>query len=110
MSVARIHFTSADLARTHLTEAPDPKVELTLSLRALRGRSSARRLSDWRRALGGPLDPRVRPLLDFVPYPTVLPDFLDPRAPMAATPSHLLHGYLSVMARRHDVPRAAGRF
>lgn len=116
----RIHFTSDDLARIQVTDAPDPKIELTLSLRALRGRSNARRLSSWRREVGGHLGPPVRPLLDFVPYPTVLPDFLDPHASevdggvhvprMVTTPPHLVHGYLSVLAWRHDVPRTAGRF
>lgn len=120
MGALRIHFTSDDLARTHVTAAPNPRVELTLSLRALRGKSNARRLSGWRRELGGQLDPRVRPLLDFVPYQTILPSFLDPQAletegnvrlpVMVTTPTDTVREYLSTVAWLHDVPRTASRF
>jgi DNA-binding transcriptional ArsR family regulator len=120
MSAIRIHFTSADLARTHVMEAPDPRVEMSLSLRALRGESGSRRLSGWRRDLKGRLDHRTRPLMDFVPYGTVLPNFIDPRAAAAergvrlaaavSAPYTKVREYLTVMSWSHDVPRSASRF
>lgn len=120
MGAIRIHFTVDDLARTYFVESASPKIELTLSLRAIRGQATSRPLVGWRHGLKGNLDVKVRPLLDLVPYGTVIPDFLDPqlgdvergeRLPqVVSTRSHQIRDYLALMAWRHEVPPATGRF
>ena len=49
--VYRIHFTSQDLARTRVAEAPPPLLELDRAARALQDRGQAVRLDSWRRGV-----------------------------------------------------------
>ncbi|GAA4722699.1 ArsR/SmtB family transcription factor [Phytohabitans rumicis] len=80
----RIHFTSADLARTFLADGPDPMWELVNSLQALQSRYGQRALGAWRRrvaadlpqfGLAGPVRHRLFPLAPHAPY---FPDLLTP--------------------------------
>ncbi|WP_051366362.1 winged helix-turn-helix domain-containing protein [Hamadaea tsunoensis] len=121
MGALRIHFTADDLARTRLTTAPSPMIEMTMSLRAIRGLTpGSHRLANWRRALRGRFDQRVRPLMEFVPYGWVLPDFLDPRtiegsgeqrlAQVVSTTTPTIRGYLNDIGTYYDVPSATARY
>ena len=58
----RLHFTSADLARTRVSDGLSPEVELIFSLRMLR-EPPILCFGEWRTAVGGRIDPRAGRLL-----------------------------------------------
>jgi DNA-binding transcriptional ArsR family regulator len=80
----RIHFTSADLARTQLANGPDIMWEIVSSLQALQAGYGKRTLREWRgsaaHALGRTgLAGQVRDrLFTVAPHATYFPDLLTP--------------------------------
>ncbi|MEV0398718.1 helix-turn-helix domain-containing protein [Actinoallomurus sp. NPDC050550] len=82
--ILRIHFTTEDLARTHLVDVPDAMWETVLSLHILRGRAGRAVFGEWRRRVRGDLYRRgavgaVRErLFSVVPETGYFPDFLTP--------------------------------
>lgn len=84
MGTLRIHFTAADLARTHVAAEPDPFWEIVLSLHVLQGEFSRWRYPEWRQTLptgktGTELHRIVRTTLMPVARPgPYFPDFLTP--------------------------------
>lgn len=79
----RIHFTGADLARTHVAEGPDPLWETVFSLHMLRARYGRLPFADWRRRARSELRRHsctddVRQLLPLLPDASYFPDFLTP--------------------------------
>jgi DNA-binding transcriptional ArsR family regulator len=117
----RIHFTREDLTRIRVASRPDPAVETTLSLRTLRAAAAGPAARTWHAEVGRRLHPeRVRPLLDLVPSPTYLPDFLDPTpdtdsgghaiSSAASTPKTVLREYLTGLAQHQPLTPAARRF
>lgn len=82
MPVLRLHFTGADLARTHVAGRPDPLWETVLSLRKLQNPTSGRVVfADWQTRAGTALASRTASVLSTViPPPPVsnFPDFLTP--------------------------------
>ncbi len=84
MGSVRVHFTAADLARTHVVAQPDPIWELVLSVHVLMGENPRRTFPEWRRTLpnGEQRDELrrivrvlVAPLAPPGPY---FPDFMTP--------------------------------
>lgn len=84
MGVLRIHFTAADLARTHVAPTPDVFWEIVLSVHALQGEHGRQAFSAWRQILpsgsagaefGRLVRQRLFPLCPSGPY---FPDFLTP--------------------------------
>jgi DNA-binding transcriptional ArsR family regulator len=51
MGTVRIHFTGADLARTHIAAEPDPFWEMVTSLHVLQGEDGRLSYPEWRRTL-----------------------------------------------------------
>lgn len=80
----RIHFTSEDLARTHLADGPRPLVELHMALRALQEPRYPVRFAAWRHHAVAHLRPRTRQLLDLVPAGGYSTDFCFPVQPSTA--------------------------
>jgi DNA-binding transcriptional ArsR family regulator len=84
VGVVRIHFTSADVARTHVAAEPDPLWELVLSLHVLQGENARRSYPEWRLALPkgeqrAVLRRIVRDLLaPLAPHGPYFPDFMTP--------------------------------
>lgn len=84
MGKVRIHFTPADLARTHLVAEPDPLWEMVLSLHVLQGEERRRSYPEWRRTLPAgdqraELSRMVRTTLAPVAPPgPYFPDFMTP--------------------------------
>ncbi|MEQ4721555.1 helix-turn-helix domain-containing protein [Nonomuraea sp. B19D2] len=79
----RIHFTSTDLARTHVAEAPDPLWEIVFSLQMLQARYGRLPFAEWRLRVRTDVQRRggtreVRQLLPLVPNASYFPDFLTP--------------------------------
>jgi DNA-binding transcriptional ArsR family regulator len=80
----RIHFTSEDLARTRLADAPDPFWEVVLSAHMLRVRGSEPLLGPWKQAVleqlpaGSRLRAEVDLLLAINPAKGYFPDLLTP--------------------------------
>lgn len=81
----RIHFSSEDLARTLLAEAPDPFWEVVLSAHLLlRMRGSEALLGPWKQALleqlpvGSRLRAEIEPLIAINPNKGYFPDLLTP--------------------------------
>src|SRR5215475_11323918 len=93
----RVHFTSADFARTTISQHPAPLVELKLSLMMLRRHDNDVFFGRWRRRLGNALPVTTRPLWDLVsgywgatfldPVSVTLPEGLDA---VHATPHNLV--------------------
>lgn len=83
MGTLRIHFTSADLARTHIAAEPDPLWEMMCSLHLLQG-EKPQLYSEWRRMLpSGPEGEQFRrmirtTLLPAMPRGAYFPDFMTP--------------------------------
>ncbi|WP_328995512.1 helix-turn-helix domain-containing protein [Kribbella sp. NBC_01245] len=83
MGTVRIHFTSADLARTHIAAEPDPLWEMMCSLHLLQG-EKPQSYSEWRRTLPrGPEGERFRHLIrttlaPAAPRGAYFPDFMTP--------------------------------
>jgi DNA-binding transcriptional ArsR family regulator len=81
----RIHFSSADLARTRIGASADPFWELALSIHMLRGQPGGLLFDGWRRTTAEALrrsgvDRESRLLLSLVPTYGYFPDFLTPAA------------------------------
>lgn len=80
----RIHFTTKDLARTHVAESPDPMWETVLSLQMLRARYGKVAFAEWRHRASGELTRHdlagtvARMLAPLVPDSGYFPDFLTP--------------------------------
>lgn len=121
----RIHFTDADLGRTHLAPAPDPLWDVCLSLHRFQGRQGRWAYADWHRGararlhsagLGHVLRNLLIPL---VPRARYFPDFLTP--PEAAygldvgleailrTPARRVLQELDVLDRTSGAPAGAVR-
>ncbi|MFD9904090.1 ArsR/SmtB family transcription factor [Streptomyces sp. NPDC059063] len=77
----RIHFTTEDLARTHVASAPGPLLELDIALRVLQRRSHCVRFGAWRREVSAQLRPQARMVLDLVSVMNWSPTCLLPSAP-----------------------------
>lgn len=84
MGTVRVHFTTADLARTSMAAEPDPLWELVLSLHVLQGENPRRSYPEWRRtlppgweraSLGRVVRDLLAPLAPAGPY---FPDFMTP--------------------------------
>jgi DNA-binding transcriptional ArsR family regulator len=84
MGTARIHFTAADLGRTHVVAEPDPFWELVLSLHVLQGENPRRSFPEWRQSLPrrehwAPIGALARSMLaPLSPPGPYFPDFLTP--------------------------------
>lgn len=83
MGTRRIHFTSADLARTHVAAEPNPLWEIVLSLHVLQGEFRRRKYPEWRQRLprgrtGAELQQVIRTLTPVAPPGPYFPDFLTP--------------------------------
>lgn len=74
----RIHFSAGDLARTRITEAPDPLWETVLSLHQLRERSRDPVLAHWRHRGCARGVRALRTLSPLMPPRGYFPDFLTP--------------------------------
>jgi DNA-binding transcriptional ArsR family regulator len=104
VGTVRIHFTGADLARTHIAAEPDPMWEMVLSLQALQGervpqRDARRSFPEWHRTLPRGED-RVRfsrmvrtTLAPVAPPAPYFPDFMTPIEGLAG----LEHGLEAVL-------------
>lgn len=112
MGTVRLHFTGADLARTHVAAEPDPMWEMVLSLQALQGEpevhGNARRpqsFPGWRRTLPRG-EHRVRfsrmvrtTLAPVAPPAPYFPDFMTPIEGLAGF-EHGLGAVLSTPRQR----------
>lgn len=108
----RIHFTRADLARTHLADGPDPMWELVTSLQILQSRYGQAVFGPWRRrtadrlhraALAGVVRGQLFPV---APHASYFPDLLTP--PEAAL--GVDEGIEAVVATpRHRLRKEIGR-
>lgn len=82
----RIHFTTADLARTRVAAQPDPMWEIALSMHVLRSRDTDPLLEGWKldttelmRSTDGLIE-RTAPAFALNPPIGYFPDFLTPSA------------------------------
>jgi DNA-binding MarR family transcriptional regulator len=108
----RIHFTTEDLARTHIAGAPMPLMELLAAARALQTRTRPVALDDWRRSAHG-LSVQARMALSLMPAVGWVPTFLSPPTAgtaehvldqLRATPTKQVHTELSAIAARQPIP------
>jgi hypothetical protein len=82
--VLRIHFTSADVARTRVAPGADPLWEIVLSLHVLQTAQVPARFRFWRAAVGSRVSGRdlsrgIRHMLfPLAPVASYFPDFLTP--------------------------------
>ncbi|MFC9689354.1 helix-turn-helix domain-containing protein [Kribbella sp. NPDC056951] len=83
MGTVRIHFTAADLARTHIAPEPDPLWELMLSLHLLQGEKprQPQYFAQWRKGL--PRDEAFQHMIrttlaPVAPAGAYFPDFMTP--------------------------------
>jgi hypothetical protein len=74
----RIHFTSQDIARTRVADAPRPLLELECAMRALQNRSRPALLDSWRRRSRALLTPEARMALSLTPNVGFSPSFHTP--------------------------------
>lgn len=79
----RIHFTGADLARTHIAATADPLWEIVMSLQVLQSRYGRLVFDGWRRASraaarGAGIQGELRLLFGVAPDARYFPDFLTP--------------------------------
>jgi DNA-binding transcriptional ArsR family regulator len=113
--MARLNFTSDDVARTRFSPAAAPVLETMLTMAELRGLSAApghRRPDRWLREAQAAFPATARPLLDLLRPCMPWPDFLDSLAPdlkegleeVRATPRSELRAQLG-----HDWRDRAGR-
>lgn len=115
----RIHFTSTDLARTHVAEGPDPLWETVLSLHMLRAGYGRLAFAEWRRNVRAGLHrhgrtDEVRQLLPLVPDASYFPDFVTPPEGMlgleagveavVATPRARIDHELGILHERVGAP------
>jgi len=114
----RIHFTTLDLARTRVTNAPMPGLELHFALRTLQNRSQPARWDAWRRRARARLTDEARMALSLVPPIGYAPTFLTP--PQIDTPGAMLEAMrtmprsavgaeLAAIADRQFIPSWAHR-
>src|ERR1044072_7652025 len=113
--VYRVHFTSQDLARTRVAEAPMPLAELQLAIRMLQDREAAW-LDGWRRRVIPRLPQHARMVLSLVPAVGWAPTFLGPAKAgtlpelveeVRATPPDVVNNELAAMAEPQSVPTSA---
>lgn len=95
--VYRIHFTSQDLARTRVAEAPPPLLELDRAARALQDRGEAVRLDSWHRGVERLSEP-ARMVLSLIPPVGWSPTFVT--GPQAGSLADLLERVHAVPERR----------
>lgn len=117
--VYRIHFTSQDLARTTVAEAPMPLKELGFALRVLRDRSQRARLDGWRRrSTATPPSAGARMVLSLVPAVGYSPTYLGPATTgppgealdqVRATPRSEVRAQMAELASLQPVPSWARR-
>ncbi|MER7186477.1 winged helix-turn-helix domain-containing protein [Streptomyces hyaluromycini] len=86
--VFRIHFTTEDLARTTVAEAPMPLVELNQAARTLQNRDQSARLTGWRNRSLAQLSATARVALDFIPSVGWSPTFIS--APRTGSAEELI--------------------
>lgn len=86
--VYRIHFTADDLARTRVSDAPRPLLELANAVRVLQDRNQSVRYDVWRRQSRAQLPPRARLALSLIPMRGWTPEFLAREQP--GSPQDLL--------------------
>ena len=82
--MARLNFTSDDVARTRFSPAAAPVLETMLTMAELRGLAAApghRRADRWLREAQAAFPATARPLLDLLRPCMPWPDFLDSFAP-----------------------------
>jgi DNA-binding transcriptional ArsR family regulator len=101
----RIHFTTLDLARTRVTDAPGPLVELNLAIRILQNRTQPARLDAWRRRAWARLTDDTRLALALIPpfgysptFPRTLVDDEGSPQPIVSYPTGLEHPLRSLTA------------
>jgi DNA-binding transcriptional ArsR family regulator len=114
LAMLRIHFTADDLARTRLTNAPDPMWEIALSLHRLSNRDSTPGFDRWRRQARQRLGPAARLLIPLNPPVGYFPDFLTPAEGAAGldqgveavltTPRARLREELRILAAQRPLP------
>jgi DNA-binding transcriptional ArsR family regulator len=120
VSVLKIHFTAADIARTRVAAAPDPLWELVLSLHVLQSRRTSAWHREWRtnavrQVAECGIAAEVRHLLfALAPLATYFPDFLTPSEAadgldagidaVVSTPSTTMSEQFAIMASRTSVP------
>jgi hypothetical protein len=112
--VYRVHFTSQDLARTRMTEAPMPLKELALATRALQDHSQRARLDRWRRHCGAtPLSAGARMAISLTPSVGHSPTYLGPSLASSpeealehvrATPRSEIRTQMATLAKVQPVP------
>ncbi|MEU6370290.1 winged helix-turn-helix domain-containing protein [Streptomyces sp. NPDC046931] len=111
--VYRIHFTTQDLARTRVAEAPMPLSELELAARVLQDRSQPVRLEAWRRRCLGRLTAPARMVLSLIPPVGWSPTFLAPSVAgtaeevleqVQAVPRSRIRAELAAIAEHQPVP------
>ncbi|MGH3375093.1 MAG: winged helix-turn-helix domain-containing protein [Actinoallomurus sp.] len=114
----RIHFTTLDLARTRVTDAPMPGLELNFATRILQNRSQPARLDAWRRRARARLTGDARMALSLVPPFGYSPTFISPSqvgAPeevlegVRATPQSAVAAELAAISERQPIPSWARR-
>ncbi|WP_225848618.1 winged helix-turn-helix domain-containing protein [Streptomyces sp. HPF1205] len=108
-----IHFTTEDLARTKVTQAALPLMELDLAARALQDRSRPVRLDAWRQEARGRLSVHGRMALSLMPPVGWSPTFLDSSLngspeellqQMRATPRRRIRSELELLVHRQGIP------
>lgn len=118
--VLRIHFTTADVARTRVAAAPDPLWEVVLSLHVLQSRRNPAWHQEWqteaiRRLTARGIAGEVRRVLfPLAPVASYFPDFLTPAEAadgvdagidaVVSTPSRVMSEQFALMASRTLVP------
>ncbi|MEU1309220.1 winged helix-turn-helix domain-containing protein [Streptomyces cinnamoneus] len=114
----RIHFTTEDLARTRVAEAPLPLSELGTAVRTLQDRSRPVLFDAWRSRVAGQLPAGARMALSLIPPVGWSPTFLNlPRAgtpeelleEVRGTPRAVIESELAAIAARQPLPRWAHR-
>jgi DNA-binding MarR family transcriptional regulator len=109
----RIHFTTQDLARTRIAEAPIPLMELSCAARVLQGHSQPALLDAWRHRVFPRLPPQARMALSLIPPVGWSPTFLSPAQAgtfqevldqVRASPHAQIHAQLAAIAEHQPIP------
>ncbi|MFF5204638.1 winged helix-turn-helix domain-containing protein [Streptosporangium sp. NPDC000396] len=115
--VYRIHFTSQDLARTRVAEAPMPLSELQLAIRTVQSGGQSAWLDGWRQRVLPRLPQHARMVLSLIPTTGWAPTFLSPARAgtpqelferVRATPSTTVSAQLAYIAHQQALPAWAG--
>ncbi len=102
--VYRIHFTSQDLARTRVADAPMPLMELYFAARALQERSRSAWLGSWRHRARTNLTTQERMTLALIPPVGWSPSFFTPALPGRS--DHLLDQVRATSRRQIELELA----